>query len=43
MLGAPVTPEIAGAAFVGLATGELDGGVAFALTGDGLSELPAAA
>jgi NAD(P)-dependent dehydrogenase (short-subunit alcohol dehydrogenase family) len=43
MLGAPVTPRIAGEAFVGLATGELDGGVAYALTGDGLSELPAAA
>ena len=42
MLGAPVTPAIAGEAFVGLATGELDGGVAFALTGDGLSELQAA-
>jgi NAD(P)-dependent dehydrogenase (short-subunit alcohol dehydrogenase family) len=42
-LGAPVTPEIAGAAFVSLAAGELDGGVAYALTGDGLSELPVAA
>jgi NAD(P)-dependent dehydrogenase (short-subunit alcohol dehydrogenase family) len=42
MLGAPVTPEIAGEAFVGLATGELDGGVAYALTGDGLSDLRAA-
>ena len=42
MLGAPVTPAIAGEAFVGLATGELDGGVAFALTGGGLSELQAA-
>jgi NAD(P)-dependent dehydrogenase (short-subunit alcohol dehydrogenase family) len=41
-LGAPVTPEIAGAAFVSLAAGELDGGVAYALTGDGLSELPVA-
>ena len=39
-LGAPVTPEIAGEAFAGLAAGELNGGVAFALTGDGLSELP---
>jgi hypothetical protein len=38
-----VTPEIAGAAFVSLAAGELDGGVAYALTGDGLSELPVAA
>ena len=43
MLGAPVTPEIAGEAFVGLATGELDGGVAYALTGDGLSGLRTAA
>jgi NAD(P)-dependent dehydrogenase (short-subunit alcohol dehydrogenase family) len=43
MLGAPVTPEIAGEAFVDLAAGRLDGGVAFALTGDGLSELRAAA
>jgi NAD(P)-dependent dehydrogenase (short-subunit alcohol dehydrogenase family) len=42
-LGAPVTPEIAGAAFVSLAAGELDGGVAYALTGDGLSPLPVAA
>jgi NAD(P)-dependent dehydrogenase (short-subunit alcohol dehydrogenase family) len=41
-LGAPVTPEIAGAAFVSLAAGEPDGGVAYALTGDGLSELPVA-
>jgi NAD(P)-dependent dehydrogenase (short-subunit alcohol dehydrogenase family) len=41
-LGAPVTPEIAGEAFVGLAAGELDGTVAYALTGDGLSELPVA-
>jgi NAD(P)-dependent dehydrogenase (short-subunit alcohol dehydrogenase family) len=40
MLGAPVTPAIAGQAFVGLAEGELDGSVAYALTGDGLSELP---
>lgn len=40
MLGAPVRPEIAGEAFAGLAAGPLDGGVAFALTGDGLSELP---
>jgi len=37
MLGAPVTPAIAGEAFVGLATGALDGGVAYALTGAGLS------
>jgi NAD(P)-dependent dehydrogenase (short-subunit alcohol dehydrogenase family) len=43
MLGAPVTPEIAGEAFVGLATGELGGAVAYALTSDRLSELPAAA
>jgi hypothetical protein len=43
MLGAPVTPEIAGEAFAGLAAGQLDGGVAYALSGDGLSELPAAA
>jgi NAD(P)-dependent dehydrogenase (short-subunit alcohol dehydrogenase family) len=42
MLGAPVTPEIAGEAFVGLATGELDGGVAYGLTGDGLTNLRAA-
>jgi NAD(P)-dependent dehydrogenase (short-subunit alcohol dehydrogenase family) len=41
-LGAPVTPAIAGEAFVGLAAGELDGGVAYALTGDGLIELPVA-
>jgi NAD(P)-dependent dehydrogenase (short-subunit alcohol dehydrogenase family) len=41
MLGAPVTPAIAGAAFAGLAAGELDGGVAFALSGDGLSDLSA--
>jgi len=40
MLGAPVTPDIAGEAFVGLAAGELDGDVAYALTGDGLSALP---
>jgi NAD(P)-dependent dehydrogenase (short-subunit alcohol dehydrogenase family) len=42
MLGAPVTPEIAGEAFVGLATRELNGAVAYALTGDGLTELVAA-
>jgi hypothetical protein len=42
MLGAPVTPEIAGEAFVGLATRELNGTVAYALTGDGLTELVAA-
>jgi NAD(P)-dependent dehydrogenase (short-subunit alcohol dehydrogenase family) len=40
MLGAPVSPVIAGEAFVGLAAGEPDGSVAYALTGDGLSELP---
>jgi hypothetical protein len=44
MLGAPVTPENAGKAFVELAAGELDGGVAYTLTGDdGLTELPAPA
>ena len=32
-------PEIAGEAFVGLAAGELGGGVAYALTGDGPSAL----
>jgi NAD(P)-dependent dehydrogenase (short-subunit alcohol dehydrogenase family) len=42
MLGAPVTPEKAGQAFVSLAAGELDGAVAYALTGDGLNELPTA-
>jgi len=41
MLGAPVTPEIAGAAFARLANGTLADGVAYALTGDGLSEIPA--
>jgi NAD(P)-dependent dehydrogenase (short-subunit alcohol dehydrogenase family) len=39
MLGTPVTPELAGDAFVGLAAGQFDNGVAFALTGDGLSAL----
>ena len=39
MLGAPVTPEIAGEAFVDLAAGRLDNGVAYTLTGDGLSEM----
>lgn len=41
-LGAPVTPEKAGQAFVTLAAGDLNGAVAYALTGDGLSELPIA-
>ena len=41
-LGARVTPEIAGAAFVSLAAGELDGSVVYAPTSDGLSELPVA-
>jgi hypothetical protein len=41
MLGAPVTPEIAGQAFLTLATGELGGAVAYSLTGDdGLIPLP---
>jgi NAD(P)-dependent dehydrogenase (short-subunit alcohol dehydrogenase family) len=43
-LGAPVTPEVAGQAFVKLAAGELDGNLAYSLTGDdGLTALPAAA
>jgi NAD(P)-dependent dehydrogenase (short-subunit alcohol dehydrogenase family) len=33
-LGAALTPELAGEAFLALATGELDGAVAYALTGD---------
>ena len=37
--GTPVTPERAGAAFLELAAGELDGVVAFALSGDGLAGL----
>jgi NAD(P)-dependent dehydrogenase (short-subunit alcohol dehydrogenase family) len=37
-LGKPVTPEIAGIAFVSLATGE-QGGVAYMLTGEGLQPL----
>jgi hypothetical protein len=42
MLGAPVTPEVAGDAFVKLAGDELDGAVAYSLTGDdGLTELAA--
>ena len=42
MLGAPLTPENAGQAFVSLAAGELDSAVAYSLTGDdGLTELPA--
>jgi NAD(P)-dependent dehydrogenase (short-subunit alcohol dehydrogenase family) len=40
-LGAPVTPEGAGAAFLALATRELDGAVAYTLTGDGLIAIPA--
>ncbi|MBV9166731.1 MAG: SDR family oxidoreductase [Solirubrobacterales bacterium] len=40
-LGAPLTPERAGDAFLELAAGELDGAVAYALTGDdGLTPLP---
>lgn len=40
-LGAPVTPEIAGAAFVRLAVGGADGeAAAYLLTGDGLQPLP---
>jgi len=40
--GAPITPERAGDAFLTLAGGELDGAVAYALTGnDGLIALPA--
>lgn len=43
MLGAPVTPEVAGAAFVQLAAADLNGAVAYSLTGDdGLTALPAA-
>jgi NAD(P)-dependent dehydrogenase (short-subunit alcohol dehydrogenase family) len=42
MLGAPVTPEAAGEAFVSLAADDLDSAVAYALTGDdGLTALPA--
>jgi hypothetical protein len=37
-LGKPVTPEIAGTAFVSLATGE-QAGAAYLLTGDGLQPL----
>src|SRR6516165_7623760 len=44
MLGAPVTPEDAGQAFVTLASGELGSAVAYSLTGDdGLTALPALA
>ena len=40
--GAPVTPELAGSAFLELATGELSDDVAYLLTGDaGLAALPA--
>lgn len=39
-LGTPVTPESAGEAFVRLAAGRSDGAVAYALTGEGISELP---
>ena len=43
-LGAPVTPERAGEAFLELATGVLDAAVAYALTGDdGLIALPTTA
>jgi NAD(P)-dependent dehydrogenase (short-subunit alcohol dehydrogenase family) len=42
MLGAPVTPQKAGEAFVSLAARELDGTVAFVLTGEGLTELSTA-
>jgi NAD(P)-dependent dehydrogenase (short-subunit alcohol dehydrogenase family) len=41
-LGAPVTPELAGQAFLTLATGELGDEVAYMLTGDGLAAAPAA-
>jgi NAD(P)-dependent dehydrogenase (short-subunit alcohol dehydrogenase family) len=41
MLGAPVTLEKTGQAFVSLAARELNGATVYALTGDGLSELPA--
>jgi NAD(P)-dependent dehydrogenase (short-subunit alcohol dehydrogenase family) len=41
-LGTSLTPKKAGEAFVTLATSDLDGAVAYALTGDGLSELPIA-
>ncbi|HEX4009131.1 MAG TPA: SDR family oxidoreductase [Solirubrobacteraceae bacterium] len=40
-LGPPVTPARAGDAFVSLGAGELDATVAYLLTGDGLSALPA--
>ena len=41
MLGAPVTPQSAGQAFVTLASGELGNAVAYSLTGeDGLTALP---
>lgn len=41
-LGAPVTPELAGGAFVELAAGDLSDDVAYLLTGDaGLNPLPA--
>jgi NAD(P)-dependent dehydrogenase (short-subunit alcohol dehydrogenase family) len=41
-IGAPVTPEVAGAAFVELAGGELSDDVAYLLTGGaGLAPLPA--
>jgi NAD(P)-dependent dehydrogenase (short-subunit alcohol dehydrogenase family) len=41
MLGAPLTPEHAGQAFVSLATRDLDNTVAYSLTGDdGLTPLP---
>jgi NAD(P)-dependent dehydrogenase (short-subunit alcohol dehydrogenase family) len=38
-LGTPLTPAGAGDAFVELGAGELDGGVAYLLTGDGLTAL----
>jgi hypothetical protein len=39
-MGPPVTPQIAGDAFVAIATASGDGG-AYELTGDGLRKLPA--